>query len=161
MASRRGGSDLTLLADVTPRNQYLIASRPEITQPQQLIGKSVAVNKLNDTSHLSARFALQQAGVDPDAVSYLQVGSTPERLAALQAGGVDAAIQAITTLREIRALGMNVLINLFERGVPYCGAGIGASDAWMREHPQTVEAFLRGAVRGNAYFRGTYSPAGR
>jgi ABC-type nitrate/sulfonate/bicarbonate transport system substrate-binding protein len=153
MTSRRGGSDLTILADTNPRNLYLIASQPTITEPQQLIGKTVAVNKLNDTSHLSARFALQEAGVDPDAVSYLQVGSTPERFAALHAGGVDAAIQSISTLREIRALGMTVLINLFERGIPYCGAGIGASDAWMRAHPQTVEAFVRGFVRGNAYLR--------
>jgi ABC-type nitrate/sulfonate/bicarbonate transport system substrate-binding protein len=153
MESRRAGSDLVLIAMTIPFNTYVIASRPEITEPRQLIDKRVAVNRLNDTSHLSARFAIKEAGVDPDAVHYVQVGSTPERFAALQAGGVEGALQVVTNVGDVRAMGMNVLVDLFERKVPYCGSGVGVSEAFLRSHPQTVEAFLRGFVKGNAYLR--------
>src|SRR5262249_52392390 len=73
MESRRQGSDIIEIADTVPRSLYLIASRPEITEPRQLVGKTVAVNRLNDVSHLSARFALKEAGLDPDSVTYVQV----------------------------------------------------------------------------------------
>lgn len=153
MAARRAGSDITLIGATNHYNLYVIASRPDITQPQQLVGKRVAVNRIGDTSHLSARFALSQAGIDPDSVTYVQVGSTPERLAALKSGGVEAALQAVVNLKVVKELGMNVLVNLFERQVPYCGSGIGVSRAFMKVSPRTIEAFMRGFVKGNALFR--------
>src|SRR5688572_19063502 len=55
-------------------------------RPQTAQSKRVGVNQFLDTSHVSARFALRHVGVDPDSVRFIQVGSTPERFAALRAG---------------------------------------------------------------------------
>jgi NitT/TauT family transport system substrate-binding protein len=153
MSARKAGADLTILAAMVPYNLYLIASRPEIKDLKQLVGKRVAIAQFGDTTHLSARFALQQGGLDPESVTYLQIGGTPERLAALQSGSVDAALQSAQSLEIIKNLGMNVLINLFERRLPYCGSGIGVSKAFMKANPTTVEAFMRGFAKGNAFSR--------
>jgi ABC-type nitrate/sulfonate/bicarbonate transport system substrate-binding protein len=67
-----------VVADFAPVNVYLIASRKEITDPKQLKGKRVGLNQLLDISHVSARFALRRAGVDPDSATFIQVGSTLE-----------------------------------------------------------------------------------
>jgi len=153
MTARKGGSDVIILSAAAPYNLYTVVSRAEITEPKQLVGKKVAINQLGDTTHLSVRFALQQLGVNPDAVTYVQIGGTPERLAALQSGSVDAALQAAQSLEIVKTLGMNVLINLLEQKLPYCGAGIGVTKAFMTANPQTTEAFLRGIVKGNAFAR--------
>jgi ABC-type taurine transport system substrate-binding protein len=55
-------------------------------RPQTAQSKRVGVNQFLDTSHVSARLALRHVGVDPDSVTFIQVGSTPERFAALRAG---------------------------------------------------------------------------
>ncbi len=153
MTARKAGADIVILASMIPYNLYTIAARHDIKEPKQLTGKRVAISQLGDTTHLSARFALQQAGINPDAVTYVQVGGTPARLAALESGAVDSAILSGEGLGVVKNLGMNVLINLFEKRLPYCNSGIGVSRAFMNANPQTVEAFMRGVVRGNAFAR--------
>lgn len=153
MTARKAGSDILLLGATLPYNLYVIASRADITEPKQLTGKRVAINQLGDTTHLSVRFALEKAGVNPDKVTYVQVGGTPERLVALESGSVEAALQSAQSLEVIKRLRMNILVNLFDRKLPYCGAGMGASGAFMKGNPQTAEAFVRGMVKGNAYTR--------
>jgi NitT/TauT family transport system substrate-binding protein len=153
MTARKAGSGILLLGATLPYNLYVVASRADITDPKQLVGKRVAINQLGDTTHLSVRFALEKAGVNPDKVTYVQVGGTPERLLALESGSVDAALQSAQSLDVIKRLRMNVLVNLFEKQLPYCGAGMGASEAFMKANPQTTEAFVRGMVKGNAYTR--------
>ncbi|MBI4529297.1 MAG: ABC transporter substrate-binding protein [Deltaproteobacteria bacterium] len=153
MTARKAGADILLLGATLPYNLYVIASRADITEPKQLAGKRVAINQLGDTTHLSVRFALEKAGVNPDRVTYVQVGGTPERLVALESGSVEAALQSAQSLEVIKRLRMNILVNLFERKLPYCGAGMAASDAFTKANPQTTEAFVRGMVKGNAYTR--------
>lgn len=153
MTARKNGADMIILVATSEVNIYTIASRPEITSPKQLTGKRVAVNTLGDTSHLSARFALKQSGIDPDSVTYVQIGNTPARLAALQSGSVEAALQSAQNAEIIRKTGMNILINLFERRLPYCASAVGVRRTFLRSSPKTVEAFVRGIVRGNAFLR--------
>jgi NitT/TauT family transport system substrate-binding protein len=153
MTARKGGMDIVVLVATSESNIYTIASRPGITDPKQLVGKRVAVNTLGDTSHLSARFALKQAGVDPDSVTYVQVGNTPARLAARQSGAVEAALQSAQNVGIVKNLGMNILINLFEQRIPYCASALGVSKSFLRTNPQTVEAFVRGLIKGNAFIR--------
>jgi ABC-type nitrate/sulfonate/bicarbonate transport system substrate-binding protein len=86
-------------------------------------------------------------------VTYVQVGGTPTRLVALQSGSVDAALQSPANLEIIKQLGMNVLIDLFEKRLPYCGSGIGATKSFMTAKPGRVEAFMRGMVKETAYTR--------
>jgi len=132
-------------------NLYLIASRPAIKKPADLVGQTLAVNRLGDTGHLSARYALRRAGVDPDSVSYVQIGSTPERFSALDSGAVAAAVQAGALRPMVDAAHLNVLIDLQDPDVPNCLGGIAVSEEFAQKYPKTVEAMLRAMVKGNAY----------
>ena len=136
---------------LTEFNIYLIASRKEITDAKMLIGKPVAVNRIGDTSHLSVRFALRQLGIDPDQVSYVQVGSTPERFSALSSGAVAAVVQAGSLKPLVVKNGFNVLIDLQRPDIPSCLGGIGVAAKMAKEQPKTVEAMLKAILKGNAY----------
>jgi NitT/TauT family transport system substrate-binding protein len=149
--AKRQGFDMRVIGDFAPVNVYLIASRKEITDPKQLKGKRVGVNQFLDTSHVSARFALRHAGVDPDSVTFIQVGSTPERFAALRAGTVDGAVQAALFKPVLAQQGLNNLISLYDMKIPYCSGGFAAAADTLRKYPRLAEATLRAAVRGNAF----------
>jgi NitT/TauT family transport system substrate-binding protein len=153
MTARKAGADLVIIGTNANSNLYIIVSRPDITEAKQLVGKRVAISKLGDTSHLSAQFALKQAGIDPQSVTYIQVGSTPARLAALRSGSVDAAIQAAQNVSIAKQLGMNILINLFEQKIPYCTSGVGVSEAYLKSNFHTIETFMRGLGKGLAFAR--------
>jgi NitT/TauT family transport system substrate-binding protein len=145
------GFENKVVANLFEFNLYLIASSKEITDAKMLVGKAVAVNRIGDTSHLSVRFALRQLGIDPDKVSYVQVGSTPERFAALKSGAVAAVVQAGSLKPLVIKEGFNVLIDLQRPDIPSCLGGIGVSAKTAKEQPKTVEAILKGILKGNAY----------
>lgn len=149
--AKRSGFDLRVVGDFAPINVYLIASRKEITDPKQLKGKKVGVNQFLDTSHVSARFALRHAGVDPDSVTFIQVGSTPERFAALRAGTIDGAVQAALFKPVLAQQGLNNLISLYDMKIPYCSGGFAASAETLKKYPRLVEATMRAVVRGHAF----------
>ncbi len=149
--AKRQGFDLRVVADFAPVNVYLIASRKEITNPKQLAGKRVGVNQFLDTSHVSARFALRHAGVDPDSVTFIQVGSTPERFAALRAGTVDGAVQAALFKPVLAQQGLNNLISLYDMKIPYCSGGFAAGAETLKKFPRFAEATLRAVARGHAF----------
>ncbi len=97
------------------------------------------------------RFALRQLGINPDDVSYVQVGSTPERFSALSGGSVAAVVQAGSLKPLVLKNGFNVLIDLQRPDIPSCLGGIGVSARTAKEQPKTVEAILKGILKGNAY----------
>jgi ABC-type nitrate/sulfonate/bicarbonate transport system substrate-binding protein len=149
--AKRSGFDLKVVADVAPVNVYLIASRKEITNPKQLVGKKIGINQFRDTSHVSARFALRHVGIDPDTVTFIQVGSTPERFVALRTGAVDAAVQAALVKPVLAQQGLNNLISLYDMKIPYCSGGIAATSETLKKFPRLAEATIRAVVRGQAF----------
>jgi ABC-type nitrate/sulfonate/bicarbonate transport system substrate-binding protein len=149
----RKGFENRVLASLYEYNLYLIASRKEITDAKMLAGKSVAVNRIGDTGHLSVKWALRKAGVDPDSVTYVQIGSTPERFSALSSGAVAAAVQNGSLKPLVLAQGQNVLIDLQDKTIPYCLGGIATSPDMLKNNPKTVAAMMRAIVKGNAYLR--------
>jgi len=148
MSARKANPDIKIIGNSWPYNPYMLVARPEISDPKQLIGKRIAINSLRDLSHVSARVALQEAKVDPDKLTYVPTGSTPERVLALRAGAVDA-IMFGGNANIIK--GFNILVDLSNRKIPDCIDGIGVSDSWMRSNAQTTEAFMRGMVKGAAF----------
>ena len=73
-------------------NTLLIMTKPgsAIRSPRDLAGKKIAVNTLRNIVELTARSALETAGVDPGSVTFVEV-PFPDMAAALQSGKVDAA----------------------------------------------------------------------
>jgi len=151
MSARRAGADLVLIASSVHYNPYALVSRYRKADSQQLIGKRIAINQLQDAIHVSARVSLQKVGVNPDAVTYVPIGSTPDRLVAVQTGLAEGAMYG-GPLEVPVELGMNVVVDLFEQKIPYCGGGIGVSASFLKRNPRAVETFMRGFLQGNAYY---------
>ena len=149
-ANRKGYSN-RVVASLFENNLYMLASAKDITKASMLVGKSIAVNRIGDTGHLSVRFALRKLGVDPDKATYVQVGSTPERFSALANGAVAAAVQVGALKPLVLKNKLNILLDLQNDDYPNCLGGIGLKTETIKNNPKMVDALLRAIVKGNAY----------
>ena len=114
-----------------------------ISQPADLEGKKIAINGLGNIMELTARAALDDAGVDPDSVQFVEL-PPPDMLAALGAGNVDAAwlAEPFVTIANTMS-GVEVLDVFSGRTEELPVAGWGTSTQFAQENPNTLAAFTR------------------
>src|SRR5207344_3547539 len=75
---------------------FYLMGNPNVQSGQDLKGKKVAVASLSGTGALATRASLRALGVDPDKdVTLIVIGAASIRMAALEAGSVEAAIMPV------------------------------------------------------------------
>jgi len=107
------GADVKIVGCSWPKLTYSLFSHDGIGAVADLRGKKFGISAPGSLPDLVARAMLRQAGVAPTEVSFVAAGSDPERVRALMAKTIDAAISvragmslvAITT----RAVGREAL----------------------------------------------------
>jgi NitT/TauT family transport system substrate-binding protein len=136
--------------------------RPEIQQPSDLRGKKVGVQSIGGTIHLRALLTVQKLGLDPEHdVQYIVAGDDPTLAQSLVAGAIDAAPISPTSAAVARANGMHGW-DLSELAVPESAVSVLVTKNYAREHPEQVEAFLKGVAEGVLYLKqGQNDPAKR
>lgn len=121
---------------------------------QDLKGKTIGVNALGSTTHLVMNAILMDAGLKPDDVTYLAVGSAATALAAWDAGRVDVQV-AFTPFPEIVAeLGTGEpLLDLSTGDGPSALTTMGGAfegfittGKFIEENRETVDAFIQAHI---------------
>src|SRR5918992_3865500 len=88
VASNLSGSDLVLIGSLrkTSSLSFLVTTK-DISRPEQLRGKILGIDRYGGAGDFILRLVLEKLGLNPDKdVMIRQVGQSPVRLAALQAG---------------------------------------------------------------------------
>jgi NitT/TauT family transport system substrate-binding protein len=126
-----------------------------VRQPADLKGKRVAISTFGSGSHLAVEVALQALGLDVarDKIAIMQVGTQPDRVAALASGRVDATALEPGFGQAAKEKGLTVLADLTKTDVPYLNTVLVVSRRFSKENPQLVEAFLKGTIDGLAFLR--------
>src|SRR5262249_26642911 len=89
------GAPLKIIYTNADRTDYeLRSTTPDVRSLADLPGKTIGVQSRGDTMEIAVRMALQQQGMDPDAVSYVAVGVGSQRLIAMETRSVAAAVLA-------------------------------------------------------------------
>jgi len=87
-----GGADVVLLASAKNVLPYVFAVSKETKRFQDLKGKIIGISQIGGRAGEIARMVIKNGGLDPDRdVTYLALGGTMSRLAALSGGRVHAA----------------------------------------------------------------------
>jgi NitT/TauT family transport system substrate-binding protein len=130
---------------------YSLIAAKNIKSAKDLVGGRLAINRVGDVSAYGSQLALRKLGLNPDKdVTMLQVGGSPQRLAALQSGSVQAAAMDFMSGLRLAKLGFPVLVQL-NLNYPYLGPVV--SGKFLRETPALAEAFIRAYVEGIARFK--------
>lgn len=138
-SGRQGDPNVMVAVGVSRPSDILVASG-DIRKPEDLVGKRIAVSQLGGESHATVILALQKLGIDPADVTITQVGGQSDRLAALQAGSVDAAPLDETLQEDLEKDGFNVLIKLSDTGLRTPRAGLVIPKKFLTENPNATLA---------------------
>jgi NitT/TauT family transport system substrate-binding protein len=148
-----GGADLVILAGTIHILPYQFWVLPQVRQPADLKGKRVAISTFGSGSHLAAEVALQSLGLEPvrDKIAIMQVGTQPDRVAALASGRIDATPLEPGFGQAAKEKGLTVMADLTKADVPYLNTVLVASRRFVKESPPQIEAFLKGTIDGFAF----------
>jgi NitT/TauT family transport system substrate-binding protein len=142
--SALAGSDIVIVAGGATSLDYWLMSRPEIKRPEQLKGGSVAISAFGTASDFVARFALEKIGLTPGKdVTLVQVGGVPDRLGALLAGKIEAAVLVPPSMFIGQKRGLSILADVSKLGLPFQHTGVATSRRFIKEHPETVRRYAR------------------
>ncbi|MGH7827198.1 MAG: ABC transporter substrate-binding protein [Candidatus Binatia bacterium] len=145
------GADLRFVAITAKIFPYTLVAAKNIKTVDDLKGGKIAINRLADVSEIASKIALRKLGMNPDRdVTMLQVGGSPDRLAALQSGSVQAAALDFMSGIKMSKEGYNVLARL-NLNYPYLG--LLAPRKFMKENPDATENFVKAFVESVARFR--------
>ncbi len=126
---------------------YWLMTQPEIKTPQQLKGGSIAVARYGGAADFVARFALAKLGLVPvKDVAILQVGSTPERLAALEAKRVQGSVFPPAANFIAQKRGFHLLADVTSLGLAYQHQGGVTTRKFIREKPEIVRNFVKSYI---------------
>ncbi|MGH7873049.1 MAG: ABC transporter substrate-binding protein, partial [Candidatus Binatia bacterium] len=125
---------------------YLMGS-PRVQSGQDLKGKKVAVASLSGTGALATRASLRALGVDPEKdVTLIVIGAASIRMAAMEAGSVEASIMPVPWNLRMKQKGFKELI-FTGKVLSQPLTGLATSRERIDKNPEQVKKMLRGFVR--------------
>jgi ABC-type nitrate/sulfonate/bicarbonate transport system substrate-binding protein len=142
------GADIVLLVSAKNVLPYAFAVGKEIRQPADLKGKVIATSQVGGRAGEIARMVIGTMGLDPNKdVTYVAVGGTMSRLAALSSGKVQAApiSQAVSTIAEERGFRI-----LEIEPIPLIVDALWTTRKYANDNPQIVQNVVRSYGRAIA-----------
>ncbi len=154
VSSHLAGFPLKILAALVNKFLYSFVTPVTITKPQDLKGKAVAVSRFGSGSDFITRMALKSWGLEPVRdVTILQVGNSPERLAAIASGKIHGSILNLSQAHRAKKLGLRVLADLSQIDAEYPQGVLYAPSGLIEKRPDLIRSFLKAYVEAIRQFK--------
>lgn len=153
------GANLALVVGATNRQVFSLMARPEIKKTSDLKGKKIGITRIGSSTHTSALYALNQAGLKPGDYQILPLVEVPNILTALMAGQIDGGVVSPPTNSRARKAGFNELTNLAKDGPEYVSVGVGTSRAYIKANEDIVRRVVRSYAEAVYVFKTNKSAA--
>lgn len=146
-----GGEKISMFLGLSNTSPFTLVTQPNIKNPADLRGKKLGTARFGGSSHISALIALEHLGLNAkrDNIAILQTGLDPERMAALEQKGLDAAMLQRLPTKIMLGKGYTALLNLNQAKIPYQNTVLAAK----REFSQgkIAASFTRAVIEGYGY----------
>lgn len=153
IVSASKGAKIRLWVVPQPVTPYHFVARKEAgTTLQALVGKNVAVSGIGAISYHIPRIVLERAGVDPEKLKYVAVGSPADRFKALVAGKVDATVVTNTEAAKLGKFPEIVPLVQVPKVVPEIPYEFGmAREEYIEKNPETVYKLAKAILEANRW----------
>jgi ABC-type nitrate/sulfonate/bicarbonate transport system substrate-binding protein len=143
------GQELELIGGIINGATYRLVATKKFQSFKDLKGATIGVSSLTSGSTVLLRLMLEKNGIHyPRDYTLLSVGGTPERLAALESGRLDATLLAAPLSYKAVDMGYTKIGDVYEYVNHYELSGLAVTKRWARDNPETVKKVLRGLIRG-------------
>ena len=141
------GAPLVAVGSITNRPAMSLFVQPEITRPEQLQGKVLAITRHGSSTHFLTVFVLEKLGLQ-DKVKIQPMGGTREVDASVRTGMVAGAVRSMKPGPKTR-----MLVDLPDLGIPFSMDLIAVKRDFYKNSPRTVEGMLKAYIEGVAALR--------
>lgn len=151
-AMLRGAEVKVVYTNIDRPGYQVWSGHPDIKTLKDLVGKKIGVTSRGDTQELSVRLLLRKHGINANSVVFIPVGFGGTRLAALQAGTVDAVPLGAGDFAQLKQPKGHMLGDV-EKEIRFAYVGLAVSNRLLARQPGLVERFLRAVIKGREYAR--------
>ncbi len=133
-------------------DHYLVAS-PNVKRVEDLKGKNFGISSFGGTPHSEAIMILRKHGMNPEKdVTFLQIGGSATRFAALESGAIQAAMLVPPFNNFATKRGFHQLMSFNEiMSIPLGGLAVHMQK--MKEKPDEIVKMIRAVLRATDYIR--------
>jgi NitT/TauT family transport system substrate-binding protein len=154
VSAHMAGFPLKVLAALINKFVYSFVAPATVAKPQDLKGRAVAISRFGSGSDFITRMALKSWGLEPGKdVTILQVGNSPERLAAIVGGKVHGSILSLSQTPRAKSLGLRVLADLSQIDAEYPQGVLYVASSLIEKRPDLIRSFLSAYVEGIRQFK--------
>jgi ABC-type nitrate/sulfonate/bicarbonate transport system substrate-binding protein len=146
LAAAVRGVPIKVIFATADRPLWWMYADPSITSVAGLRGKKIGSSSAGSSLTIVLNLILQKYGIGPDDATSVSLGS-PQRLAALQAGAIDAGFLVAPTNLLAESAGFRQLFNSKDEGILLITEGLATGDAFLAEKPDVVRRMLRASLR--------------
>src|SRR5690348_7268648 len=144
VSSTLRGAPLVAVGSITNRPAMSLFVQPEITRPEQLQGKTLAITRPGSSTDFLTIFVLEKLGLHGK-VKIQPMGGTREVDAAIRNGMVAGAVRSMKPGPKTR-----MLVDLPDLGIPFSMDLIAVKRDVAKSSPKMVESMLKAYIEGVA-----------
>jgi NitT/TauT family transport system substrate-binding protein len=146
ITSNLAGSGAVLIAGAINRFPYVLFVTDQIKRVEDLKGKKFGVSRIGSADNAAAVTVLEKFGIKESEITYVQAGSIPGRLAAMQTNALQATLlQAPETLKA-KEIGLRALLDFTKLDVEWQQNGVAVTRDYIKKKPDTIRRFMRAYV---------------
>jgi ABC-type nitrate/sulfonate/bicarbonate transport system substrate-binding protein len=154
IAANLEGADVVVLMSFINTMEHTFFSTPTVRKPADLKGKRIGINRPGSADDYGARTALKKWGIEADKeVAFLGAGGQPSRLAAVQAGRVEAVLLQPPFTVRARETGLYELASLADLKLDYLGTCLVTTRTRIQRNENLVRRFVKAFVEGIHFYK--------
>jgi ABC-type nitrate/sulfonate/bicarbonate transport system substrate-binding protein len=142
------GGSVVMIGGLVTKYPYSIMAAPNAATLPELKGKRIILPFPKDLLTIVWNRWVTEQGMQPEDIEQVYTGATPNRLAALTSGSVQAALLTQPFDFRASAEGYKKLLDIGAYGKEYGFLTILARPQWLRDNPGTARAYLRALSAG-------------
>jgi NitT/TauT family transport system substrate-binding protein len=132
---------------------FWLVGSPELRRMEDLVGKTVAVDRLATLQDIVARDLVRRKGVNPEQVTFIQTGSVSNSVQSLSQGNVAAALLSLPHNFVMTQKGYRELASALEFNQRSASGGIATHEAKLKKDPAGVKAVVRATFEAMEFNR--------
>jgi NitT/TauT family transport system substrate-binding protein len=140
ITSNLAGSDAVMVAAGEVATDYSLVANPKIKSAAELKGGIVGIASVVGSATTATLYGLQKLGLGRNDVTLLVVGGTPERLAALRTGRIQATLLSPPTSFAAEREGYTILTDAI-MPLPY--NSVVSTRKFAKQNPDVMRRFIK------------------
>ena len=147
------GLPVRIVMAVMDGSDHYLVTAPNLKRVEDLKGKKFGISSFGGTPHSEAIMILRKYGMNPEKdVTFLQIGGSSARFAALDSGSIDAAMLVPPFNKLAEKRGFNEILSFNEiMNIPL--GGLAVHTQRMKDRPDEIVKMIKAMLKGVDYIR--------